>query len=143
VGLLQIPPGREAVQAIGGLNGSEYSFLKHLLSHYSHLHEAGLDLSDGKGKDNIAVVEGVYGGDDPGQGVLAQLGEFLGVGLIETGVGQDHAQGGGGLPQSAFGGPEDAEEFPDGGPGPGADAPFRDHVRVGVLAGLIPSFFKQ
>jgi len=185
VGLLKILPGREAAQTVGGLNRPDDRFLKHLLSHYSHLHEAGLDLPQGKREDDVPVVEGMHRGHDPGQGVLAQLGQLPGLGLIETGVGQDHAQGGvldhelfgldallhggpgvgkgqgmgtgtgpghdlpirinhvaegvdhyqsgdrqpvfqggGGISQSALGGLEEAEEFSDGGPGPGSETPF-------------------
>ena len=47
MGLLKIPPGREAAQAVGGLNGPDYRFLEHFLSHYSHLHETGFDLPHG------------------------------------------------------------------------------------------------
>jgi hypothetical protein len=45
--LLKIPPGRDAAQAVGGLNGPDDRFLEHLLGHYSHLHEAGFDLPHG------------------------------------------------------------------------------------------------
>jgi hypothetical protein len=44
LGLLKIPPGREATQAVCGLNGSDDRFREHLLSQNSYLHEAGFDL---------------------------------------------------------------------------------------------------